>query len=173
MKAHHQTYRPVKGYTLVSLLLAAAVISIGFIKMVNISQSDIVDSEIEVSAIKVSILHNAAIAYYDRHCSDVVFTQPTPTNLFTEGFLSSQEQINIPNASAPTITLVNVGASNISYRYIYNFESNDVATRVSNLNENSTVSGSSVTWIYTAHALSTDSLTYNHSVLSAFGANIC
>ena len=162
-----------KGFTMISLVVTSVVISMMVIALIAVSKQDVFDAQLDNSAATVHALHAATKKYYDTHCNDASFIQPTPSTLVTDGLLSGVTKVMLYNSNIPTITIANVGLKNVSFRYVYTFTKQYEANRVSDTSSYATANGTQVTWLYRNHALENDSLSYNHELLNAFGVNYC
>lgn len=162
-----------RGLTIINLLIVSVIISVIAIGIISIAKQDVEDAKLSSSTFMVAVLHEATKRYYDSHCKDASFVQPTISLLVSQGFLGNQNLTDIPYVNSRSIAIVNVGMPSVLFRYAYQFIDSNTALRASEGQANASVSGSTVTWSYTNNAIGEDSLSYNYEVLNTFGVNVC
>jgi hypothetical protein len=157
---------------MLSILVVAV---IGFVVVIQIlkgNEQKLIDVQVENSVGFVTNLHIATRSYYDTHCSDAIFVQPTPQKLVADNLLRNLSDVLLYGANPPVISITGIGGS-VKFRYTYTFTTNALAFKASSSSSNAVVVGTTVTWVYADHSTATDSLSYNKDLLTAFGANFC
>jgi hypothetical protein len=162
-----------RGTTMLSMLFASTLLAIALVATLEWIEEEVNDSSAMNADKFVNTLHLATKSYYDIHCADTSFTQPTVSILASQGYLESFESVVNPIAQLPIIEINNVGTQTVNYRYTYVFDRQDEAEIAAGTASNAFASGVSVVWVFTNHVASTNSLTDNYEYLSAFGAHVC
>jgi type II secretory pathway pseudopilin PulG len=161
------------GLTLVELLIAGLLSTIIVLVFLQKIQTQVVDVQYEDSADQIQILHRATIGYYDTHCADALFVQPTLFLLVTDGYLSNVKKVQVPGTVGPTILIQNVATNLVGYSYNITYPTAGDAETAAAKSRNASFVGTSVTWAYSNNAVESDTATDAYQYLNAFGEEIC